>query len=82
MPLLEHDRSLPTAIADNGGLDSSELVSQLRALHAQSLNTMGLDMQAGRVGDMQALGITESLKTKTTSLGIRRGSCRDDPEGR
>lgn len=61
-------RSLPTAIADNGGLDSSELVSQLRALHAQSLNTMGLDMQAGRVGDMQALGITESLRLKRQVL--------------
>lgn len=61
-------RALPTAIADNGGYDSLELVSQLRALHAQGLHTMGLDMAAGRVGDMEALGVIESLKLKRQVL--------------
>ncbi len=35
-------RQLPTIIADNGGYDSSELVSQLRAYHSEGKNTMGL----------------------------------------
>jgi len=35
-------RQLPTAIADNAGYDSSELVSQLRALHSKDEATMGL----------------------------------------
>ena len=35
-------RQLPTAIADNAGYDSSELVSQLRALHSKDQSTMGL----------------------------------------
>ncbi len=35
-------RQLPTAIADNAGYDSSELVSQLRALHSKGQHTMGL----------------------------------------
>ena len=33
---------LPTAIAENGGFDSAQLVSELRALHKQNQTTMGL----------------------------------------
>ena len=33
---------LPTAIAENGGFDSAQLVSELRALHKQNKSTMGL----------------------------------------
>merc|ERR1719211_495085 len=36
---------LPTAIAENGGFDSAQLVSELRALHKQNKTTMGLDMK-------------------------------------
>lgn len=35
-------RQLPTIIADNAGYDSSELVSELRALHSEGKSTMGL----------------------------------------
>ena len=31
---------LPTAIAENGGFDSAQLVSELRALHKQNKSTM------------------------------------------
>lgn len=61
-------RSLPTAIADNGGLDSGELVSQLRALHAQGCRTMGLDMVNGTVGCMQTIGVHEPIKLKMSML--------------
>lgn len=61
-------RALPTCIADNGGYDSAELVGQLRALHAQGFHTSGLDMKAGKVADMQELGILESLKSKRAVL--------------
>jgi T-complex protein 1 subunit beta len=43
---------LPTIIADNGGYDSSELTTQLRAAHARGETTMGLDMREGTIGDM------------------------------
>ena len=33
---------LPTAIADNAGYDSSELITNLRAAHAKGNNTAGL----------------------------------------
>jgi T-complex protein 1 subunit beta len=61
-------RALPAAIADNGGLDNTDLVARLRALHAAGPSNAGLDMQAGTVGDMLALGITESLKLKRQVL--------------
>jgi len=59
---------LPTAIAENGGFDSAQLVSELRALHKQNKPTMGLDMKEGQVGDMEQLGITESLSVKRQVL--------------
>merc|ERR1712072_1400160 len=37
-------RSIPHAVADNGGYDSAALVSQLEADHAQGKDMMGLDM--------------------------------------
>lgn len=61
-------RQLPTTIADNGGYDSTDLVSKLRALHAEGNQTAGLDMEKGVVGDMVELGITESYKVKLQVL--------------
>lgn len=57
-------RELPTIIADNGGFDSAELISELRAKHAQGEHYYGLDMQNGEIGDMRELKITESLVVK------------------
>lgn len=59
---------LPTTIAENGGYDSAQLVSELRALHKQNQATMGLDMYNGTVGDMEKMGITESLSVKRQVL--------------
>lgn len=61
-------RQLPTIIADNGGYDSSELVSQLRAAHKKGDNLAGLNMYEGKIGNMETLGITESLKLKRQVL--------------
>jgi len=59
---------LPTIIADNAGYDSAELVSQLRAAHTEGRATTGLNMDEGVLGDMQATGITESLRVKRQML--------------
>merc|ERR1719334_895920 len=61
-------RQLPSIIAENGGYDSSQLVSELKALHKQGKTTYGLDMNQGSVGDMASLGITESLAVKRQIL--------------
>lgn len=61
-------RQLPTIIADNAGLDSSALVTQLRAAHNRGENASGLDVVKGAVGDMRSLGIRESYKSKLQVL--------------
>lgn len=61
-------RMLPTAIADNAGYDSAELVSQLRAAHVGGKCRAGIDIRGGIVGDMEELGITEALKSKRQVL--------------
>eukprot|EP01042_Synura_sphagnicola_P000159 gene159-160_t len=61
-------RQLPTIMADNGGYDSSELVSQLRAAHAAGKTSAGLDMYNGCIADMWELGVRESFKSKLQVL--------------
>jgi T-complex protein 1 subunit beta len=61
-------RKIPTIIADNAGYDSSELVSQLRAMHYEGNATAGLDMKNGTTGSMEELGIVESFRVKLQVL--------------
>ena len=61
-------RKLPTIIADNGGFDSSELVSQLRAEITNGSIVAGIDMHKGTIGDMSQLGIKECLRVKEQAL--------------
>lgn len=57
-------RQMPTILADNGGYDSSDLVSQLRAAHFEGRADAGLNMDEGTIGSMKEMGITESYKLK------------------
>ncbi|CAJ0581234.1 unnamed protein product, partial [Mesorhabditis spiculigera] len=59
---------LPTIICDNAGLDSAELVTQLRAEHAKGNHKMGLDIENGIVADVAAMGIIESFNVKMCML--------------
>jgi T-complex protein 1 subunit beta len=61
-------RQMPATIADNGGLDSAELVTQLRAAHHAGDATAGIDILSGKIGNMRKLGITEPLKLKMQVL--------------
>lgn len=61
-------RQIPTIIADNAGLDSTELVSQLRAAHHKGEKTTGLDIDNGCVSDVENMGITESFQVKSKVL--------------
>ncbi|ONM30948.1 T-complex protein 1 subunit beta [Zea mays] len=61
-------QAIPTIIADNAGLDSADLISQLRAEHHKENSTAGIDVITGTVGDMQKLGIQESFKVKQAIL--------------
>lgn len=67
---------LPTIVADNAGLDSAELVCQLRAAHTKAAAagggkgggnaqySFGIDMNKGEVTDMTTLGVLESFNVK------------------
>jgi len=59
-------RQLPTILADNAGLDSSALVTRLRAAVYQGMTSSGLDLltPGGGIADMRELGVIESYKLK------------------
>ena len=58
-------RALPATICDNAGLDSSEIVANLRAAHGADPNSrMGVDVIKGEAGDMSKLGIYEAFRVK------------------
>jgi len=59
---------IPTIISDNAGFDSAQLVSELRAAHAEGKSTSGLNMEAGTVDCMDSVGITESFQVKRQVL--------------
>lgn len=44
--------AIPTTIADNAGLDSAELVAQLRAEHHKEGSTAGIDVISGTVSNL------------------------------
>jgi len=59
---------IPTIIADNAGYDSAQLVSELKAAHAEGKSTWGLNMDDGETGCMNEIGITESFQVKRQVL--------------
>eukprot|EP00920_Eleutheroschizon_duboscqi_P008350 GHVT01019284.1.p1 GENE.GHVT01019284.1~~GHVT01019284.1.p1 ORF type:complete len:302 (+),score=93.92 GHVT01019284.1:821-1726(+) len=61
-------RQLPTIMMENGGLDAAELLTKLRAAHHAGHHTSGIDFDAGAPGDMKALGVMESYKSKLSQL--------------
>lgn len=61
-------RQIPTIILNNGGYDSAEIVSLLRAAHTKGQYQMGIDIVEGGVGDMSKFGIIESFKSKLSQL--------------
>lgn len=61
-------RAIPSIICDNAGLDSADLVYQLRFCHAVPGSAMGIDVLEGKVGDMQDCGIFESFRVKEQVL--------------
>ena len=59
-------RQLPTILADNAGLDSSDLVARLREAIYKGQTSSGLDLltPGGGVADMRDIGVIESFKLK------------------
>ncbi|CDI80028.1 TCP-1/cpn60 family chaperonin, putative [Eimeria acervulina] len=62
-------RQIPTIILDNAGLDSAEIVSELRAQHHAGKHTMGVCVEgAGGTVDVKQKGVVEAFKSKLSQL--------------
>ena len=63
-------RQIPTIIADNAGLDSAEIVSQMRAAVAAEPDdaVVGVDVLSGGIGNMRERGVIESFRVKSAAL--------------
>lgn len=59
---------LPTIICDNAGLDSADIISKIRAEHANGNHRVGIDIENGKMADVYELGILESFMVKFCML--------------
>jgi T-complex protein 1 subunit beta len=59
---------LPTIICDNAGLDSAEIVTNIRAQHAKGNHNYGIDIENGEATDVIKLGVLESYNVKLCML--------------
>jgi len=55
---------IAVVLAENAGLDPVDLLTQLRAAHEKGQTWAGIDIAAGKVGDMTKLNIYEPLNVK------------------
>jgi len=68
-------KQIPTILADNAGLDSAELVSNLRNAIYNGSTSGGLDINEACIGDMKELGIYECLRVKEQALIMASEAC-------
>lgn len=58
---------IPRTLIENAGLDSINLIADLKAAHEES-KAMGINVFSGKVVDMQEEGVLEPLKVKVQAL--------------
>lgn len=59
---------VPQTLADNAGMDSISILTSLKAKHSEGIIRAGVDVNKGKVDDMQKIGILEPLKVKIHGL--------------
>ncbi|CAD5211560.1 unnamed protein product [Bursaphelenchus okinawaensis] len=57
-------QQLPTIICDNAGFDSAEIISKLRAEHANGNHEYGIDIETGKIANVTEKGVLESYNVK------------------
>ena len=55
---------IPTTLAENAGLDPIDIISELRAHHEKGKVWAGVDVNVGKVGDMEKAGVFEPIVVK------------------
>jgi thermosome len=59
---------IPKTLAENAGLDSIDMLVELRSQHEQGNKTVGLDVYEGKPVDMLSIGVIEPLRVKTQAI--------------
>jgi thermosome len=60
--------SIPTALAENSGLDPIDVIVELRATHEKGRTWSGVNVYSGKVEDMDKLDVLEPLNVKVQAL--------------
>ena len=64
MQFAEALEAIPTTLAENAGLDPIDIISELRANHEKGKVWAGVDVNIGKVGDMEKAGVFEPIVVK------------------
>jgi len=56
---------IPVALAENAGLDTIDILSELKVQHEKGKIWAGVNVYSGKVEDMKKLGVLEPLSVKT-----------------
>ncbi|HKZ45493.1 MAG TPA: thermosome subunit beta [archaeon] len=59
---------VPRSLAENGGLDPIDTLTELRAAHEQGKTYYGIDIFNGKIVDAEQMGVIEPLKVKTQAI--------------
>ncbi len=59
---------IPKTLAENAGLDSIDMLMEMRSQHERGNKDAGLDVFTGRVVDMAEKGVIEPLRVKIQAL--------------
>ncbi|MEW6748106.1 MAG: thermosome subunit beta [Candidatus Micrarchaeota archaeon] len=69
--------SIPRTLAENAGMDVIDAIVSLRNKHKEpSGRTVGVDVMAGKVGDLKAAGIYEPAKVKKQAMASATETAR------
>jgi thermosome len=60
--------AIPRSLAENGGLDPIDTLTELRAAHEQGRTYAGIDVFNGKIVDAGEMGVIEPLKVKTQAI--------------
>lgn len=60
--------AIPETLAENAGLDSIDIVSQLKKVHESGVQNAGLNLLTEKIEDTFAAGVIEPLKVKTQAI--------------
>jgi thermosome len=59
---------IPITLGENAGLDSIDIISEIRSKHEESSMWTGINVLSGKVEDMKILGVYEPLSVKKQAI--------------